>query len=188
MAKAKNKNSGRWVAFLRAVNVGKRTAKSPQLVASFSSLGFQNVSTFLASGNVVFDLDGHKTTELRKLIEDRLELDLGFLTEPILRSMEDVARIASLNPFDLTAQEQENYTINVSLFDKEPPKAIRDQVAVLSSSYDDFYFDKLEMYWLCRGKKISVSPLFENNKLAKALSVTNTMRNQRTMQRIVEKF
>ena len=45
----------RYVAFLRGVNLGKRTVKSAELKAAFEAMGFENVKTLLASGNVLFD-------------------------------------------------------------------------------------------------------------------------------------
>ena len=47
---------GRAVALLRAVNVGGRTASKAQLTAALEGAGLTGVSTFLASGNVLFDL------------------------------------------------------------------------------------------------------------------------------------
>ena len=46
----------RAVALLRAVNVGGRTATKAQLTGALEGAGLTGVSTFLASGNVLFDL------------------------------------------------------------------------------------------------------------------------------------
>jgi uncharacterized protein (DUF1697 family) len=43
------------IAFLRAINVGGHTVKMDTLRQLFESLGFTNVETFLASGNVIFE-------------------------------------------------------------------------------------------------------------------------------------
>ena len=175
----------RMVAFLRAVNVGGRTAKSPQLIETFQSLGLENVTTFLASGNVLFSGTTKAAHKLRGRIEAQLLSDLGFQTEVILRSMEQVTAIADLNPFQLTEVEKKSYTVNVALFLEPPSSTTQKEVFKLKGDYDDFAFDGSEMYWLCRGEKISASPLFNNNRLAKAASEINTMRNIRTMQRLV---
>ena len=45
----------RWVALLRAINVGGRTVKMDRLRALFEELRYANVETFIASGNVLFD-------------------------------------------------------------------------------------------------------------------------------------
>ncbi len=175
----------RMVAFLRAVNVGGRTVKSPQLIQSFHSLGFENVKTFLASGNVLFTGMTKAVPKLRERIEAKLLSDLGFQTEVILRSIEQVAAIADLNPFQLTEVEKESYTVNVALFLEPPSSTMQKAVLKLKGDYDDFAFDGTEMYWLCRGEKISVSPLFSNNQLAKAASEINTVRNIHTIQRLL---
>ena len=51
----------RYAAFLRGVNLGKRTVKSAELKAAFEALGFENVKTLLASGNVLFDTKPSKS-------------------------------------------------------------------------------------------------------------------------------
>ena len=45
----------RYVALLRAINVGGHTVKMDALRKHFSRMGFANVETFIASGNVIFD-------------------------------------------------------------------------------------------------------------------------------------
>ena len=173
------------IAFLRAVNVGGRTAKSTQLITAFKSLGFEDVKTFLASGNVLFEVAGSQNLLTQKnRIESRLSKDLGFKTEVILRSKDQVAAIAKKNAFKLTDPEKEEFSVNVALFLEPPPKPIQKEVYRLRNNYDDFVFDGCELYWLCRGKKISDSTLFSSNQLAKALSLTNTMRNMRTFIRL----
>jgi len=44
----------RYIAFLRAINVGGHTVKMEHLRGIFESMGFSNVETFIASGNVIF--------------------------------------------------------------------------------------------------------------------------------------
>jgi uncharacterized protein (DUF1697 family) len=44
----------KYVAFLRAINVGGHTVKMDHLRRLFEALGFTNVETFIASSDVVF--------------------------------------------------------------------------------------------------------------------------------------
>jgi uncharacterized protein (DUF1697 family) len=46
----------RYIAFLRGINLGKRRLPMSQLKALFEELGFREVETFIASGNVVLPL------------------------------------------------------------------------------------------------------------------------------------
>ena len=45
----------RYIAFLRAINVGGRVVTMSRLRDVFVGLGFRGVDTFIASGNVVFE-------------------------------------------------------------------------------------------------------------------------------------
>ena len=69
----------RYVALLRGINVGGRTlVKMADLKACFEQLGFEGVSTYIASGNVLFasDADGAAglATTIEAAIEERFEL------------------------------------------------------------------------------------------------------------------
>ncbi len=44
----------RYVAFLRGMNLGNRRIKNEELRAEFEAMGFEEVATFRASGNVIF--------------------------------------------------------------------------------------------------------------------------------------
>ena len=66
----------RYVAFLRGVNLGKRTVRSAELKAAFEAMGFAEVKTLLASGNVLFDAASARG--LRQKIEAGLAAAFGF--------------------------------------------------------------------------------------------------------------
>ena len=68
----------RLVAFLRGINVGGRTVVKERLKDAFTSLGFQQVSTYKQSGNVVFETDTVNIHEIEDKIEDKLRSMLGY--------------------------------------------------------------------------------------------------------------
>ena len=59
----------RYVAFLRAINVGGHTVKMDQLRRLFERLGFSKVETFIASGNVIFESASRSAKALEKNTE-----------------------------------------------------------------------------------------------------------------------
>jgi uncharacterized protein (DUF1697 family) len=64
----------RYVALLRGINVGGRTlVKMADLKACFENLGFDGVSTYIASGNVLFETDEDDAAELATTIETAIE-------------------------------------------------------------------------------------------------------------------
>jgi uncharacterized protein (DUF1697 family) len=68
----------KYVAFLRAINVGGHTVKMDYLRHLFETLGLSNVETFIASGNVIFDSPSRNTKTLEKKIERHLLEKLGY--------------------------------------------------------------------------------------------------------------
>ena len=68
----------KYVAFLRAINVGGHTVKMDHLRNLFESMGFANVETFIASGNVIFDSKTKSTAALEMEIENQLQAALGY--------------------------------------------------------------------------------------------------------------
>ena len=67
----------RLVAFLRAINVGGHIVKMDQLRKLFAELGFANVETFIARGNVLFDSSSKSGPALEKKIEKHLKAALA---------------------------------------------------------------------------------------------------------------
>jgi uncharacterized protein (DUF1697 family) len=62
------------IAPLRGINVGGRTlVKMADLKNCFENLGFDEVSTYIASGNVLFESDAADTAELATTIEGAIE-------------------------------------------------------------------------------------------------------------------
>ena len=66
-----------YVAFLRSINVGGRAVKMDRLRQLFESLGFSNVKTFIASGNVVFESASRNAKTLKQKIEAKLREAVG---------------------------------------------------------------------------------------------------------------
>jgi len=89
-----------YVAFLRGINVGgHRSIKMADLEAAFRSLGFQNVRTVLASGNVIFESLKSGQDALVQRIRRKLETELERKTEVILRPLSEIRELVKSNPF-----------------------------------------------------------------------------------------
>jgi uncharacterized protein (DUF1697 family) len=87
----------RYAAFLRGVNLGRRTTKSADLVAAFAELGFLGARTLIASGNVLFDADDE--AELAKRIEAGLAEKFGFEIGAVLRRLDALHAMVAAEPF-----------------------------------------------------------------------------------------
>ena len=90
----------RYVAFLRGINVGgHKTVKMDELKKAFEQLGFQNVKTLLASGNIVFDAAKQNQKTLSEKISEKLERTFGHEIGVIIRSVEEIKSLVDSNPF-----------------------------------------------------------------------------------------
>lgn len=174
----------RYVAFLRAINVGGHTVKMDRLRALFEELGLENVSTFIASGNVIFDSPGEDPGGLERRIEEHLLAALGYEVGTYIRDPEELAAIARHQPFSPEEVEGAG-TLYVSFLPSAPSPEVADSVAAMSTPVDELRVHGRELYWLCR-TRISESEV-NGAQLARTLGVDTTMRNINTVRRILAK-
>ena len=91
----------RLFAFLRAINAGPRRAVRMNVLRKvFESLGFARVTTFLGSGNVVFETRAQDLGALERKIERALRQALGYTVPVFIRTDAELRAIASLEPFE----------------------------------------------------------------------------------------
>ena len=175
----------RYVAFLRAINVGGHVVTMAVLKREFEALGFGDVETFIASGNVIFSSRSGDETALVRKIERRLESQLGYGVATFLRTPEDIGSIASGKPFPAAAMKAAA-AINVGFLDAPLPAAARKALDGLETDIDTFHTAGRELYWMCKekqsGSKVS------NVVLERALKVRCTMRGMNTIVRLAARF
>lgn len=128
-----------WVAFLRAVNVGKRQMKMAELKALCAVLGYENIKTILASGNVRFECAHDPKTELEAAIEKRW----GWYSEAVMRSGPEIAAMIASKPFAAYADEGDFHRY-VMLFDEPLPKGV--SYTGIPDNYDVVRADAREIY------------------------------------------
>jgi uncharacterized protein (DUF1697 family) len=138
----------RYVAFLRGMNLGKRRIKNEELRAEFEALGFEDVATFRASGNVVFDADGSGEAALTEKVETGLGEALGYEVTTFLRTIAEVAAIAAREPFEAKLVEGSKGKLQVLLLAKKPPAAARRKVLARASEEDRLAIEGRELFWL----------------------------------------
>ena len=176
----------RYIAFLRAINVGgHNTVKMDFLRQLFGSLGFSNVETFIASGNIVFETTSKNTQVLEREIENKLREALGYEVATFIRTDAELAAIANYKPFsqsDLAGAVALNIAFLADgLDDKSSQKLM-----ALRTDIDDFHIHEREIYWLCR-KKQSGSKI-SNAVLEKAIGQKSTLRGANTVKKMAAKY
>jgi uncharacterized protein (DUF1697 family) len=175
----------RYFALLRAINVGGHTVKMDQLRILFSALGFANVATYIASGNVIFEASETNTRTLEAQIERHLQQALGYEVITFIRTTSELATIAQYTPFPPT--EQPVHGLYVSFLKAPLDDEVRQKLLALSTETDEFHVHGREFYWLCR-IRLSDSPLFSGTLLPKTVGVPTTMRNITTVRKLAAKY
>lgn len=100
-----------YVALLRGIMPTNPNMKGEKLREVFESLGFANVATVIASGNVVFESLSKDIKALEAKIEKALPKRLGFNSTTIIRSREELEVLVKKNPFKGVKDEKPNYLI-----------------------------------------------------------------------------
>jgi len=175
-----------YIAFLRGINVGGHRVKMDRLRELFEELGLTNVSTFIASGNVIFSAESGGIKALSERIERHLAQGLGYEVATFLRSPADLAAITAFQPPEVEeggVSSSSNYVI----FLRSPASPELSSIfESLSSDTDQFRFSRTEIHWRVQGK-ISESPLFGREMERALRGLPSTTRNMTTIQRIAAK-
>ena len=174
----------KYVAFLRAINVGGHLVKMDYLRTLFEAIGFTNVETFIASGNVIFDAKSKSTLALEKKIEQHLFESLGYKVATFIRSVPEVAGIAAAKPF--SEAELKGNTLYIGFLTSEPADEATQELAKCANKLNDFVVAGREVFWLCRAKFSETD--FSGARLEKILKLQTTLRNSNTAQRIAAKY
>jgi uncharacterized protein (DUF1697 family) len=176
-----------YVALLRGINVGGHRVKMDRLRALFEEMGFANVSTFIASGNVIFSESSDDVGSLIDRIERRLAQRLGYDVPTFIRSPAELEAIAAFEPADAGGSEPSTSSVYVILLGTPPDDDLRSTLSGLGSEMDEFRFSGREIYWLIQGK-LSESPLFGSGLEKATRGVPTTTRNITTIRRLVTKL
>ena len=176
----------KYVAFLRAINVGGHIVKMDYLRSLFTELGFSNVETFIASGNVIFDSSSKSTNVLEKKIESALECALGYAVATFVRSTSELAAIARYKPFSDAEMSAPGHSLHIGFMASQPSVAAKANLPSLTTRMDDFHLHGRELYWLRRGK-FSESEV-SGALLARTLGMPATIRNSTTVRKLSAKY
>jgi uncharacterized protein (DUF1697 family) len=140
----------RYVAFLRAVNVGGRRVAMGRLRDELTALGYDDVSTYINSGNAIFRAGGHRDALVAE-IEARLGAAFGFEIPTVLRTDDEVSALAERRPFGPPA---DGHTHLVVLLRRRPTAAQARAVEALTGDVDRLVVDGTEVHWHIAGKQM----------------------------------
>lgn len=163
----------RFVALLGGINVGGHRVTMDRLRTEVASLGYTDVATFIASGNVLFTATGRGATHEARL-QAHLEAALGWPVPTFVRTAAEIIAATDVRPFGVVPEGHTHMVV----FCRTEPAA-----APPATELDRFEVVGREVHWLITGKLTDSTITLP--KLAKAIG-PNTTRNITSLERLAE--
>jgi uncharacterized protein (DUF1697 family) len=134
----------RHVVLLRAVNVGGRNPVAMgELRELLTNAGFQDVRTYLQSGNVVLGSDA-APEEVARQCERQLADGLGLDVAVVVRTRDELAEVVRLNPLEEVASDPKLYQVGFCSAEPEPQLVAK--LAARASASERFVASGREFY------------------------------------------
>ncbi len=172
-----------FIALLRAINVtGTGTLPMKDLKAACEASGLKQVSTYIASGNVVFS-SGKSAAAVKGVIAGILRDRFGLTkNHTMIRTPDDLAKVIARNPFADAAADHPNWVL-VNFLEARPPASAAAALAAYSGP-ERLHLDGTHLYidYTQGVGRSKVTPAF----LEKALAVPSTGRNWNTTLKLLD--
>lgn len=181
----------RFIALLRGINVGGNTMiKMTELKAAFEECGFENVVTYINSGNIAFDC---KSTRVRKgepfnsaeekltrKIEDTIDKRFGRHIPVMIREQVAISAILANNPFEGQFESQKE--MHVLFLKEEIPVEKERQLLEAATPPERFAIRGREIF--CHLPMGVADSLLGKSFIEKKLKIAVTGRNWRTTEKL----
>jgi uncharacterized protein (DUF1697 family) len=172
------------VALLRGINVGgNKLLAMAELRALWERLGFEDVSTLLQSGNVVFQSEGKTTEAMESLLEVAIEKRFGHAVTCLVRNRAELKKVIARNPFPKEAEQDPGHLL--IMFLKRDPK--KSDVEALRSAIKG---PEMLSAW---GKQLYIvypagvgTSKLTNGLIERKLGMSGTARNWNTVRKLGE--
>ena len=135
------------IAFLRAVNLGKRTVKMATIVEIVERLGYEQVWTHINSGNVVFDATGTRAA-IERGLETKFEGAFGFEVTTFVRTAAELRKAIAVAPFSVGRGD----TYFLTFLKSTPTAAQRRALEELTNEFDTLVVEGRDVHWRMHGK------------------------------------
>ena len=173
----------KYVAFLRGINVGgKNKIKMETLRGVFAALGFENVKTYINSGNVIFETAETADKTPAAEIETAIEKEFALKIKVIVRTIDEIKTVIANNPFD--GQFENDKDLHVFFLDARLPTDKRE--LLLSNNNENERFAVINREIFCHLRVSVLGSLMGKDYIGKKLKVSATARNWRTVNKILE--
>jgi uncharacterized protein (DUF1697 family) len=171
----------RYIALLRGINVGGNTMiKMSELKAAFEECGFENVVTYINSGNVAFDTGKVGEFILVKRLEAMIEKQFAKQIPVMVREQAEITELLKSNPFE--GQFESHKEMHVLFLKEEMPPEKLEQLLAAAPDGERYAVIGRELY--CHLPMGVIDSLLGKSFLEKKLKLAVTGRNWRTTEKL----
>lgn len=167
------------IILLRAVNVGPAQLPMARLREIAEGLGATEVSTYIASGNLIADVPG-KAADFDRALEKAIEKEFGFFRESISRTPAQVRKALEAHPFSV---DEPKYSYVTFLLEKPTSEAIK-KAETYETGDDQWKIIGTEMH--IKYANGAGRPEMKDASIGRALKVPGTARNLNTVKKLIE--
>ncbi len=172
-----------YIAILRGINVsGHKIIKMAELREHLASLGFSNLTTYIQTGNIVFQSNSMENSVLEEKICNNIKDNYGFDVPVIVRSQEEWQNVVDRLPFNL--DENDITRVAVTYLKEKPAQIPLEEINKFKAVNDQLVFEGKEVY-------LHIPDGFGKSKLTldvleRKLKVSATTRNWKTTIKLLE--
>lgn len=175
-------NSTTYIALLRGINVGgHRPLKMNRLQKMFASMGFKDVSTYIQSGNVIFDAPSRNQQSLSTQIAKQIAVTFDYNIPVIVYSAHELKTIFEQFPF----AEKEGWKHYITFLPAQPPENKIATLEALSSDIEHFKVGNRAVY-IQVNKQVDKKARFSNKFIQQQLDTSATNRNLKSVRKLVQ--
>ena len=172
-----------YIAILRGINVsGHKIIKMAELREHLASLGFSNLTTYIQTGNIVFQSEEKESAELEEMIHQNIKDNYGFDVPVIVRTKIEWNAVIDRFPFNLDSYDIKR--IGVVYLKERATHIPTDEIDKFRAAKDELVYEDKEIY-LYMPDGFGNSKL-TNNVFEKKLNVSTTTRNWKTTMKLLE--
>ena len=172
----------KYISLLRGINVGgKRKILMADLKNLYTKLGFTDCTSYIQSGNVIFEYKEQTASELANKIETAVKKEYGFDVPVIVITTNELQEAIQINPYTETKGIE---SICLTFLNKKPEADLINKIINLNFSPDEFQIKNQNVFIFCPGPyhKTKLSNQFFESKL----KVRATTRNWKTVLKLLE--
>jgi uncharacterized protein (DUF1697 family) len=180
---ATSKSRASFIALIRGVNVGGKMLSMERLREALARLGFDNVRTYIQSGNVVFQAGRGTPDGVAKKMEELILEEFDLPVAVLVRTSAEMQRVVRRNPF-LAEQGIDETRLHVTFLASVPSRAAITSLAAIPAGADRLRHAGKEIYLYCPNGygKTKLS----NNVIEKVLATRATTRNWNSVRKLHE--